>query len=405
MPISVCDRLAELGEIGRGERGLTRQLFTEPEHRASALLARWGRELGCEVVQDHIGNLFIRRAGRTDAPALQFGSHLDTVLDGGAYDGAYGVAGGLTVLAELAAAGVQTQRTFELAAWAGEEGSRFPVGCLGSAVFAGWEHLDEMLELHGDDGMTLAQARSGPYGLLPDVPVRDDFPRPAAYAELHIEQGPVLERQSIPLGVVTAIAGMYRYTVHVHGEAGHAGTVPMAVRRDAFSAAAEFALALETAARDVGDCVATIGWLAITPNQTNIVPGSVEFRIDARSTDAARLVEIDRRIHALADEIAARRGVEVDVQRFEERAPTPLDERLKGTLRETLDREAFAHIDLPSGAVHDAMCIASLCPAAMLFVPSVAGASHVGHEHTQPADLERGVQAFKAWLLAIDRAL
>ena len=405
MPISVCDRLAELGEIGRGERGLTRQLFTEPEHRARTLLARWGRELGCEVVQDRIGNLFIRRAGRADAPALQFGSHLDTVLDGGAYDGAYGVMGGLSVLAALTAAHVETQRPFELAAWVGEEGSRFPVGCLGSAVYVGWEQLDEMLELRGDDGMTLAQARSGPYGLLPDVPIRDEFPRPAAYAELHIEQGPVLERAGVPLGVVTAIAGMYRYTVHASGEAGHAGTVPMAVRRDAFSATAELALALETAAREIGDCVATIGWLAITPNQTNIVPGLVECRIDARSTDPARLIELDRRIHALAQAIAARRNVSFDVHRFEERAPTPLDERLKRILRETLDGHALTHQDVPSGAVHDAMCIASICPAAMLFVPSIAGASHVGHERTEPVDLERGVEAFKAWLLAIDRAL
>ncbi|TAM91497.1 Zn-dependent hydrolase [bacterium] len=405
MPISVCDRLAELGEIGRGERGLTRQLFTEPEHRARALLARWGRELNCEVVQDRIGNLFVRRAGRSNAPALQFGSHLDTVLDGGAYDGAYGVAGGVSVLAELAAHGVETQRPFELAAWAGEEGSRFPVGCLGSAVYVGWEHLDEMLELRGDDGMTLAQARNGPYGLLPDVPIRDDFPRPAAYAELHIEQGPVLERAGVPLGVVTAIAGMHRYTVRVNGEAGHAGTVPMPVRRDAFSATAELALMLESAAREIGDCVATIGWLAITPNQTNIVPGLVECRIDARSTDPVRLKELDRRIHALAKEVAGRRSVRIDVHRFEERAPTPLDEGLKGILRETLDAHSLAYLDVPSGAVHDAMCIASICPAAMLFVPSIAGASHVGHERTAPADLERGVDAFKAWLLAIDRAL
>lgn len=405
MPISVCDRLAELGKIGRGERGLTRRLFTEPEHRARALLARWGRELGCTVEQDRVGNLFIRRPGRSDGPPLQFGSHLDTVVDGGAYDGAYGVAGGLWALETMLERDVQTRRPLELVAWAGEEGSRFPVGCLGSAVYVGWESFEEMLDLRGDDGASLREAAAGPHGLLKDVPIREDFPRPAAYAELHIEQGPVLERARVPLGVVSAIAGMYRYTVRATGEAGHAGTVPMSVRHDAFCAVAEFALGVERFAREIGDCVATIGWVEVTPNQTNIVPGLVECRVDARSTDEARLAEIDRRLAPLADEIGRRRGVRFTVSRFEDRRPTPLDENLKAILRRTLDEMSIDHMDLPSGAVHDAMCLAAIAPSAMLFVPSIAGASHVGHERTEPADLERGVAAFTAWLLAIDGQL
>ena len=384
---------------------MTRRLFTEPEHRARALLARWGRELGCIVEQDRIGNLFVRRPGRSAGPALQFGSHLDTVVDGGAYDGAYGVTGGLCALERFVERGIETQRPMELAAWAGEEGSRFPVGCLGSAVYVGWESFDEMLQLRDDHGVTLGEALRGPCGLLEGVPIREGFPVPAAYAELHIEQGPVLERAGISLGVVTAIAGMYRYTVRVVGEAGHAGTVPMAVRRDAFCGAAEFALAVEAMARELGDCVATIGWVDVAPNQTNIVPGSVTCRVDARSTDEARLLTIDRRLPAIAREVGERRGLRIEVERFEDRRPTPLDERLEAVLRTTLGELGLAHMDLPSGAVHDAMCLAALAPAAMLFVPSAAGASHVGHEHTDPADLERGVDAFTGWLLAIDRAL
>ncbi|GAC1547246.1 MAG: allantoate amidohydrolase [Vulcanimicrobiaceae bacterium] len=405
MLISVCERLARLGEIGRGERGLTRRLFTDAEQRARALVAAWGAELGCDVVQDRIGNLFVRRAGREDRPALAFGSHLDTVVDGGAYDGAYGVVGGLCALAWLNEQGIATQRPFELAAWAGEEGSRFAVGCLGSSVYVGWESLDDALALRDDDGISVGEALASPAGLLPGVPVRDGFPRPAAYAELHIEQGPVLERAGVPLGVVTAIAGMHRFTVTVTGEAGHAGTVPMGVRRDAFSGVAELALAVEAAAREIAGCVATIGWIDVTPNQTNIIPGTVACRIDARSVDPAALLALERRIGVEAAAIAQRRGLHVDVTRFEARRPAPLDAGLQTIVRETLERHAWPHLAMPSGAVHDAMCLAAIAPAAMLFVPSSGGASHVGHEHTEPADLERGVAAFTQALLAIDRDL
>ncbi len=405
MPTSVCDLLAELGEIGRGERGITRPLFSTEEYRARALIARAGAELGCTVVQDPIGNVFVRRPGREDRPPLMFGSHLDTVADGGAYDGAYGVAGGLCALAWAIEHDIVTRHPLELAAWAGEEGSRFAVGCLGSSVYAGWERLDHALALRDDDGITVREALASRSGLLADIPVRQGFPKPAAYAELHIEQGPVLERAGVPLGVVTAIAGMHRYTVTVAGEAGHAGTVPMGVRSDAFSGVAEFALAVEAAARELDGCVATTGWIDVSPNQTNIIPGKVACRVDARSVDAEVLLEIDRRIGAAATAIARRRGLRIDVARFEARRPSPLDAGLQAIVRDTLERHAWGHLDLPSGAVHDAMCLASIAPAVMLFVPSIAGASHVGHERTEPADLERGVEALTHSLLAIDRAL
>ncbi|GAC1570824.1 MAG: allantoate amidohydrolase [Candidatus Elarobacter sp.] len=405
MPTSVCDRLEELGEIGRGANGITRRLFTREEYRARELIARWGRELGCDVTQDRIGNLIVRRPGARERPALAFGSHLDTVIDGGAFDGAYGVVGGLRALEWLAENNVRTRRPLELIAWAGEEGSRFPVGCLGSAVYVGWERFEDAVALRDDEGITVGDALAGPDGLLADVRVRDTFPKPAAYAELHIEQGPVLERAGVPLGVVTAIAGMHRYNVRATGEAGHAGTVPMSVRRDAFSGVAELALAVESAAREIGDCVATIGWVQVTPNQTNIVPGTVQCRIDARSPDPELLLRIDRRIGEDAAGIAQRRGLRIDVDRFEARPPSPLDAHLRTIVGRTLDGAGWPHLDVPSGAVHDAMCLAAIAPSTMVFVPSIAGASHVGTERTDPVDLERGADAFTRVLLAIDEAL
>ncbi len=209
---------------------------------------------------------------------MQCGSHLDTVRNGGAYDGAYGVVGGLAALERIAAAGEPPPRALEVVAWAGEEGSRFPLGCLGSAVYAGLTPYDELATLVGDDGVAFLDALHGPHGLLAGVPVRAGFPPPAAYLELHIEQGPVMERAGVRLGVVTAIAGQRRLRVTLDGVAGHAGTMPMPGRADALAAASELVLAVERAALEVGEAVATVGHLVVEPNQTNIVPGRVVLR-------------------------------------------------------------------------------------------------------------------------------
>ena len=216
---------------------------------------------------------------------MRCGSHLDTVRNGGAYDGAYGVVGGLAALERIAFSGERPPRSLEVVAWAGEEGSRFPLGCLGSAVYAGLTPYDEAAALVGDDGVTFADALHGPTGLLDGVPVRAGFPPPAAYLELHIEQGPVMERAGVRLGVVTAIAGQRRLRVTIEGTPGHAGTMPMPGRADALCAASRLILTLERAARDEEAAVATVGRLTVEPNQTNIVPGRVVFRVDARSVD------------------------------------------------------------------------------------------------------------------------
>jgi hydantoinase/carbamoylase family amidase len=241
--------------------------------------------------------------------------------------------------------------------------------------------------------------------LLADVPIRASFPRPAAYVELHIEQGPVLERSGVRLGAVTAIAGQRRLHVTIGGQAGHAGTVPMTGRADALCAAADLILTVERAARDVGDCVATVGWIVVEPNQTNIVPGAVRLRIDARAVDDARIAEIEARVRSAADGIAQRRGTPIGIELVELRAAAWLDDRLQTIVRgvcEALDPRCIA---LPSGAGHDAMCLAKIVPTAMIFVPSIGGHSHVAAEKTAPADLELGVEALAATLVAVDRDL
>src|ERR1700693_935697 len=285
----VVERLAELAKLGAYEGGIDRGLFTAPEHAARLLFASWARAAGLALSQDGAGNLFARREGSSDRAPIVVGSHLDTVRTGGPYDGAYGVVAALCALERLNAEGWATKHSVEAVAWAGEEGSRFPVGCLGSGVYSSLNSLASIASLAGDDGVPFLVARDGENGLLPHVPVRDDFPRPAASLELHIEQGRVMERAGARLGAVTAIAGQVRAEVEVTGESGHAGTVPMIVRHDALAAAAEIALALETLACQLGDCVATVGYLVVEPNQTNVIPARVIFRLDGRRVDDDRV--------------------------------------------------------------------------------------------------------------------
>ena len=393
-------RLAELATFGATAEGIDRPLFSAAEHAARARFTAWAATAGLSVEQDRVGNVFARLAGREPGPPVQCGSHLDTVRNGGAY----GVVGGLAALERIAASGEPPKRALEAVAWAGEEGSRFPLGCLGSSVYAGLTTYDEVALLVGDDGAVFADAVRGPHGLLAQIPVRDGCAAPAAYLELHIEQGPVLEARGVRLGVVTAIAGQRRLQVTIEGTAGHAGTIPMTDRADALCAASELVLTLERAARAVSDAVATVGMLNVDPNQTNIVPGRVVFRVDIRAVDDARVLEIERLLREAAAAIVPIRRVQVRVEGLEARAAVPMDGRLREIVRAAcrpLDPHA---IDIASGAGHDAMCVAHVAPAAMIFVPSIGGRSHVGDERTAPADLELGVNALAAALRAAAEA-
>jgi N-carbamoyl-L-amino-acid hydrolase len=395
-------RLAELARLGGTGEGIDRGLFTAAERAARERFAGWCRAAGLRLVQDRVGNLFARLAGADGAEGapVQCGSHLDTVRNGGALDGAYGVVGGLEALLRIVQSGRQPQRPLEVVAWAGEEGSRFPLGCLGSSVYAGQTAYDEALALVADDGESFASALQGPNGLLDGVPVRDDFPAPAAYVELHIEQGAMMERRGARLGIVSAIAAQRRFQVTVDGVAGHAGAVPMTDRIDALCAASDLVLAVERAARAAGETVATVGRLIVDPNQTNIIPGRVALRIDLRSIDDDRTSTVETRIRANAAEIEAARGARIGFEVLEYRRAVPMAAAMRALVRAAcVERDPHA-IDIASGAGHDAMCVAHVAPTGMIFVPSIGGRSHVGDERTEPADLDLGVDALAAVLLA-----
>jgi allantoate deiminase len=404
--MTLAERLGELARCGATENGIDRPLFTPAEHAARALVAEWARADGLTIEQDRVGNVFMRLAGSApDLATLQCGSHLDTVKDGGAYDGAYGVVGGIEAVRRLAERGERLRHTLEVVAWAGEEGSRFPVGTLGSAVYAGILPYAEAAALVGDDGERFDAAFASATGALAGVPIRKGFPPPVSYVELHIEQGPVMENAGARLGVVTAIAGQRRFAVTIDGTAGHAGTIPMTMRNDALAAAADLVLAVEAAARWNTDSVATVGRLVVEPNATNIVPGRVTMRIDARSVADDRIDAMAVSIAEAIVRIAHARGVRIASEALESRRAAPMNAELRAIVAAVCARLDAKAMPLPSGAGHDAMCIAGIAPTAMIFVPSIGGASHVGTERTLPADLELGVEALAETLLAIDRSL
>jgi len=401
---AVLDRLAELAQLGAWEGGIDRALFSAADRSARERFAAWARDAGLALTQDRAGNTFARRPGTAGRGSILVGSHLDTVRTGGPYDGAYGVVAALGAIALLAERGIATAHAIEAVAWAGEEGSRFPLGCLGSGAFAGLNEQRAIDALRDADGTTFAAARDGATGLLPDLALRSPE-TPAAYLELHVEQGPVLERAGARLGVVTAIAGQARHAITVAGESGHAGTVPMTQRRDALVAAAQIVAALDAAVRELGDTVLTVGKLDVEPNQTNVIPARVTFRTDARSVDDVRIEATTARLRALCAEAERRRGVSVRIEALERRAAVAMDPALRACVRAAVVSLEPNAPDLPSGAGHDAMCVATIAPAAMIFVPSIGGQSHVAAERTAPADLELGVEALARALVEVDRAL
>lgn len=404
-PNAVVSRLAQLAQLGKYDGGIDRPLASPQERAARDLFAAWARGAGRALSQDRAGNLFARRAGASNGDSILVGSHLDTVPTGGAYDGAYGVVGALCALEELDARRARISRPIEAVAWAGEEGSRFPLGCLGSSVFSGLTDLETALRLSDENaiafGDALADARGG---LLPGIAQRIAG-SVAAYLELHVEQGPVLESAGASLGVVTAIAGQRRYRATVEGTSGHAGTVPMRARSDALSATSEIVLAMESAARQADEVVVTVGKVCVEPGGTNVIPRRVVFSIDARSPDDALIHAVESAFHQAAHIAQKRRGVRVGLDTLERRPPTPMDPAMRQAVWNAVRPLDSRALDVTSGAGHDAMCLARIAPAAMIFVPSIGGRSHVGDERTEDADLELGVRALADALVEVDTML
>jgi allantoate deiminase len=380
-----CDKLAECtDEPGR----ITRLYGTPALARANALAAGWMRAAGLHVRQDALGNLVARLDGpEPGAPTLLLGSHLDSVRDAGRYDGPLGVLVALAALERLRDQGARLPFAVELLAFADEEGVRYHTTYLGSSAFAGT--LDQaLLERTDDGGVRLADAVhafGGDPGAIPAAPRGGgDL---LGYCEVHIEQGPVLEALGLPVGVVTAIAAQSRVAVRFAGVAGHAGTVPIELRRDALCAAAELVLAAEAEARATPGLVATVGQISAQPGASNVIPGLATLSLDVRHQDGAVCAAAGARLRARAEQIAAARRVELEWRVSQESPAVACAPELAGRLAQAVQDAGYALHRLPSGAGHDGAELSAITPFAMLFVRCKGGVSHNPAESVELADV------------------
>jgi N-carbamoyl-L-amino-acid hydrolase len=386
--------------------GATRRPFTEPYRRARRWLGQQMEAAGLAVRLDATGNLVGRRGvgpGQKPLPPIVIGSHTDTVLGGGRFDGVIGVLGGLELVRCLQELGIELRHPLELVDFLAEEPTEFGISTVGSRGMVG-ALKPEYLRQRDRQGRTLAEAILD-LGGRPDQ-IAAEVRRPgsvAAYLEMHIEQGPVLDAQGIPLAAVTGIAGIRRYEVVVEGQASHAGTTPMALRRDALVAASRFVTEIERLFRAEECAVGTVGYLAISPNMPNVVPGRAELVVEMRSIDPQVIDRLARQVEHLAAVLSAEREIPITAGLLTDAAPVRADPRLLEITTQACRQTARDSLVLPSGAGHDGMQIATIAPIGMIFVPSRQGRSHCPEEWTEIRDIALGVQALLRAVLRVDQ--
>ena len=392
---SVAETLSELAAIGQSPRGgVTRVAWSDDLFRAYAWIGERMHELGLDVEIDAAGNL-VGRWNVGSGKAVAIGSHLDTVPSGGQLDGAFGVVGALHAVSLLRAEGFTPSRPLWVIAFMDEEGTRFNTALFGSHAFTGGA-VSDFADRVDTAGTTLrdAMARAGH-----DVDCTRDAKRIdqlAAFLEMHIEQGPLLEAEDLDIGVVTSIVGLRGYRVHLHGEANHAGTTPMRLRRDALAGAARIALQLREFARSRSDVTANVGKIAVEPAGANVVPGLADFTIDVRAASPAAVEELAQFVEGTVAEIAGEEQLEFDLATTFSLDPLELDSDMVDAIERAAVAEGARWRRMPSGAGHDAMLVGRHVPTGMIFVPSRGGISHSPEEYTSPAQLELGTRVLAA---------
>jgi N-carbamoyl-L-amino-acid hydrolase len=393
-------RLMEMGTIGAtANGGCNRQALTDLDLQGRALLSRWAQAAGCEVRLDAIGNVFVRRRGMDESlPVVMTGSHLDTQPTGGKFDGVYGVLAGLEVIESLNEHGVVTRHPIELCIWCNEEGSRFPMAMMGSAVWSGRLSLDDAYALTDRDGVSV-RSELARHGLtapaLPRQPVK-------AALEVHIEQGPVLEQQRKTVGVVTGVQHMSRHEILVKGQEAHAGPTPMHMRRDPVRVLAQVLPALYAATAALGpEARFTVGCIETRPGSANTVPGLLRFTVDVRHPDAERYAALKRAVHDVVRAALDEQSLEGEVRCVWEAPGVSFDATCVSAVRAAAASLGLAAIDMVSGAGHDSCNVAAVVPTAMVFVPCAGGLSHNEAESATAADLTAGADVLLHAMLAL----
>jgi beta-ureidopropionase / N-carbamoyl-L-amino-acid hydrolase len=382
-------RLEELGAVAPIDGGGNSRLaLTDDDKAGRDLVVAWMEDLGLDVSIDAIGNVVGLRAGAEPGAPVMTGSHIDTVRTGGRYDGNLGVLAGLEVVEALAGAGVRTRRPLAVGFFTNEEGARFAPDMLGSLVFVGGLPLEEALDTVGIDGAVLGEelVRIGYAGNVPCPSVT-----PHAFVELHIEQGPVLEAEGITIGAVEGVQGISWQELTIEGQSNHAGTTPMAMRHDAgYAAACVATFVRELAAGIGGHQVGTVGSLRLHPDLVNVVAAGAVLTVDLRNTDDAVLQQAERELAAFLHDLAEAEGVTITSRSLARFEPVEFDPEVVALVERTAQAHGRSVRRMPSGAGHDAQMLARVCPAGMVFVPSIGGISHNPAERTAPADLAAG---------------
>jgi N-carbamoyl-L-amino-acid hydrolase len=381
-------RIRALGQIGRdGDGRLNRLAGSDADRQGRDQLVGWMTQAGLAIAVDRIGNIFgIWNPG--DAAPVMIGSHIDSVIDAGIYDGCYGVLAGLEVVETLKSAGLVPARPIAVAAFTNEEGVRYAPDMMGSLVHAGGLPVEAALATVGTDGALLGAEleRIGYAGAH-----APGFLTPHAYLELHVEQGPVLDREGMAIGAVENLQGISWQRVTIAGAANHAGTTPMSMRRDAGHAAARVVTFLrERAIASNTPTVATVGCMGFEPNAINVIPARATFTVDLRDPDEQRLQAEEAALADYLEQLATAEQVTVAVERLARFAPVVFDSAIVRLVEEAARERGLAVRRMTSGAGHDAQMIARIAPAAMIFVPSVGGISHSPDEHTEETDLVAG---------------
>jgi allantoate deiminase len=376
----VLRRCDELGAISEEPGRLTRTFASGAMRRVNQLVGSWMREAGMQVREDAAFNLLGRwNSGRRGAKTFLLGSHLDTVRDAGKYDGPLGVLTAVAAVTLLRARGAKLPFDVEIAGFSDEEGVRYQTAYLGSNAFAGTLKAADLARIKEKQ---IVKARR-----------REDF---LGYAEVHIEQGPVLEAKHLPVGVVTAIAGQSRVRVELHGVAGHAGTVPMNLRRDALAGAAELVLATEGCG-----VTATVGKLEIAPGASNVIPGKAVLTLDVRHQSDGRRLAAVKSLHAKARAIAARRGLKLVWAPVQENAAVQCDKTFTQVFSKCIAQRGLEALPLASGAGHDAVVLSKICPVAMLFVRCKGGISHNPAESVKAGDAQVAIEVLADFIIRV----
>ena len=381
--------LMEMAEIGATDKGGSRRLaLTDLDRQGRDLFQSWCKEIGCTVSIDEMGNIFARREGRNpDLPPVQAGSHLDTQPTGGKFDGVYGVLGALEVLRTLHDHNHSTEAPVEAICWTNEEGARFSPAMIGSGVWAGIFDLEFGHTRADPEGMTIREELKR-IGYLGTRPCRQTDV--TAYYEIHIEQGPVLEAESKTVGIVTGGQGCHWYHLRLKGMASHAGTTPMAYRRDALQGAARIVSQLREEVLQQENALVTVGTLNLQHDSINTIPGEVFFTIDMRHPDPAVLSGLDQNLRNLVEKVCREEKLEPEINLIWEAPTVTFDQECVGNVRDAAKSLGYSCQEIVSGAGHDACQMSHVVPTGMIFIPCKDGVSHNEIESAEPEHITSG---------------